>query len=88
MDKAPLVRLTLGIFSFIRTPLFTGKTNQSHFIFPLLEAESVAEEIFKTLYSGYGRTIYMPGIMPFLAVFVTKHSELLQAVISMLTSET
>lgn len=72
VHAAPRVRLTLGVFSFIRTPLFTGETNQSKFLFPLLEAESVAEAIAKALYSGYGRTIYMPGIMPFLAIFVNQ----------------
>lgn len=41
-------------------------------MFPLLEAETVAEAIANTLHSGYGRTIYMPGIMPFLAIMVSK----------------
>lgn len=71
VHKAPGVRLTLGIFSFIRTPLFTGNTNQNKFVFPLLEPETVADSLSKAIYSGYGGTIYMPGIMHVLATMVT-----------------
>ena len=70
IHKAPGVRLTLGIFSFIRTPLFTGSTNQNQFVFPVLEPESVAEWLTKAIYSGYGGTIYKPCIMQLLAVMV------------------
>ncbi|KAK2599995.1 hypothetical protein QQS21_005297 [Conoideocrella luteorostrata] len=63
LHKAPRVRLTLGIFGFIRTPLFTGKTNESNFVTPLLNVETVSEKLVDALYSGYGGTIYAPGVM-------------------------
>ncbi|KAH6894650.1 hypothetical protein B0T10DRAFT_527372 [Thelonectria olida] len=66
--KAPRVRLSLAIFSFIRTPLFDGETNQSQFWFPLLDVETVSETLAETLYGGYGKTIYMPGIMRYVAI--------------------
>lgn len=71
MYKAPRVRLTLGIFCFIRTPLFTGDPNQNKFFFPTLEPETVAESLSNAIYSGYGGTIYMPGIMHVLGTLVS-----------------
>ncbi|UPK97472.1 hypothetical protein LCI18_008407 [Fusarium solani-melongenae] len=56
---------------FTRTPLFKGKTNQSNFLFPLLDVESVSEAIAKTLWSGYGKTMFMPGIMRYIAILVS-----------------
>ncbi|PHH66381.1 hypothetical protein CDD81_7436 [Ophiocordyceps australis] len=58
---APRVRLTLGIFSYIRTPLFSGHLNLSTFLSPLLHVDSVAESLVDAVYSGYGSTIYMPS---------------------------
>lgn len=71
IHKAPKVRLTLGIFSFIRTPLLDGHTNQSAFLYPMLHVDSVGERLVEAAYSGYGSTIYMPGIMRYLAVAVS-----------------
>lgn len=71
LKKAPRVRLSLAVLSFTRTPLFKGKTNQSNFLFPLLDVESVSEAIAKTLWSGYGKTIFMPGIMRYIAILVS-----------------
>ncbi|KAM6534419.1 hypothetical protein FALCPG4_004059 [Fusarium falciforme] len=68
LKKAPRVRLSLAVLSFTRTPLFKGKTNQSNFLFPLLDVESVSEAIAKTLWSGFGKTIFMPGIMRYVAI--------------------
>ncbi|KAH7230747.1 hypothetical protein B0J15DRAFT_410610 [Fusarium solani] len=68
LKKAPRVRLSLVVLSFTRTPLFKGKTNQSNFLFPVLDVESVSEAIAKTLWSGYGKTIFMPGIMRYIAI--------------------
>ncbi|KAM5356967.1 hypothetical protein ACJ41O_003613 [Fusarium nematophilum] len=67
LRAARRVRLSLVVLSFTRTPLFKGKTNQPNFLFPLLHVESVSEAIAKTLWSGYGRTIFMPGIMRYVA---------------------
>ncbi|CAK7233355.1 putative secondary metabolism biosynthetic enzyme [Sporothrix bragantina] len=65
--NAPKVRQTLAILSFTLTPLFKGETRQSAFLFPLLHVESVSEAIVEALYSGYGKTIYMPGIMRYVS---------------------
>ncbi|KDN65192.1 putative short chain dehydrogenase [Colletotrichum sublineola] len=69
VNRAPKVRLTLGIFGFIKTPLFRSeRTGQSAFLFPLLESDAVARCFVDTLYSGFGKTIYMPGIMRYVAM--------------------
>jgi hypothetical protein len=64
------VRLSLAIFSFIKTPLFKGETRQSHFFFPLLDVNTVGESLADVLYSGYGKILYMPGIMRYVAIMV------------------
>ena len=68
------MRLTLAIPSFIQTPLL-GKSHprQNNFIFPFLHVRTVSEEIVDSLYSGYGRTIYLPGIMRYLTSLVGPH---------------
>ncbi|KAK0610056.1 putative short-chain dehydrogenase [Bombardia bombarda] len=61
--KAPKVRLSLGIFNFVRTKIFAtpqSGTGQAPFIFPVLHTETVAEHLVDALYSGYGSTIYLP----------------------------
>ncbi|GKT47714.1 dehydrogenase RED2 [Colletotrichum spaethianum] len=63
IHKAPKVRQTLGIFGFIRTPLVPFDPGQPHFMVPLLHVDSVGEAIVNSLYSGFGRTIYLPGMM-------------------------
>ena len=70
VHKAPRVRLTLGIFCFIRTPLFTGTPNQNQFMLPMLEPETVAETLTNAIYSGYGSTIYMPTMMNVITTLV------------------
>lgn len=64
------MRLSLAIFSFIKTPLFKGETRQSHFFFPLLDVNTVGESLADVLYSGYGKILYMPGIMRYVAIMV------------------
>jgi hypothetical protein len=71
VHNAPNIRLSLGIFSFIKTPLFQGETRQSGFLFPLLHVDLVGEALADVLYSGYGKTIYMPGIMRYVAMLVS-----------------
>ncbi|PGH17752.1 hypothetical protein AJ79_00893 [Helicocarpus griseus UAMH5409] len=65
--SAPKVRTSLAVLSFTRTPLFRGETNQSKFVMPLLHVDTVGDAIVDTLYSGCGRTIYMPGIFGYFA---------------------
>lgn len=71
VHRAPRVRLTLGLLSFIRTPLISGGTGHSNFIAPMLHVDSVAENLAATLYSGYGKTIFMPGITSYIAAMVS-----------------
>ncbi|KAK0649536.1 hypothetical protein B0T16DRAFT_456944 [Cercophora newfieldiana] len=66
--KAPKVRLTNGIFNFIKTPLFKGSTGLPNFTAPLLHVETVSESIVESLYSGYGGTIILPGIMRYISM--------------------
>ncbi|KAK1600074.1 short chain dehydrogenase [Colletotrichum navitas] len=69
VNQAPKVRLTLGVFGFIKTPFFrSDRSGQSPFLFPLIESETVARLFVDTLYSGFGKTIYMPGIMRYVAM--------------------
>ncbi|KAJ5115851.1 hypothetical protein N7456_000199 [Penicillium angulare] len=64
---APKVRTSLAVLSFTKTPLFKGETNQSSFLFPLIHVDTVGDAIVDTLYSGYSRTIFLPGIFRFFA---------------------
>ncbi|UKZ47640.1 hypothetical protein TrVGV298_001863 [Trichoderma virens] len=61
IHNAPRVRLTIGIFSFIRTALISGHTNVPNFLLPLLHVDTVGEAMVSAVYSGYGSTIYLPG---------------------------
>lgn len=66
--KAPKVRLTNVIPNFIKTPLFKGETGLPSFLAPLLHVETVSESIVEGLYSGYGGTIILPGIMRYISM--------------------
>ncbi|KAL4894875.1 hypothetical protein BDV59DRAFT_175177 [Aspergillus ambiguus] len=60
--NSPKVRTSLAVLSFTDTPLFKGELNSSHFIAPLMHVDTVGDAIVDTIYSGYGRTIHLPGI--------------------------
>ncbi|KAI0175380.1 short-chain dehydrogenase [Pestalotiopsis sp. NC0098] len=66
IHQAPRVRLSLGIFSFIRTPLFKGETGLSNFMYPVLHVDTVGETLADILLRGRGETLYMPGMMRYL----------------------
>ncbi|KAL2138870.1 hypothetical protein VTI28DRAFT_6090 [Corynascus sepedonium] len=66
--SAPRVRTTLAVFNFIRTPLVAGNPSQPQFLMPILHVDTAAEAIVDALYSGYGSTIYLPGIMRYVAM--------------------
>jgi NAD(P)-dependent dehydrogenase (short-subunit alcohol dehydrogenase family) len=68
--NAPRVRLTNGVFNFIRTPMLSGNPSQPQFLAPILHVETVGEAIVNALYSGYGGVIYLPGIMRYIAMMV------------------
>lgn len=69
--NAPRVRLTNGVFNFIRTPLLDGNPSQPQFLAPILHVETVSKAIVDALYSGYGGVIYLPGIMRYIAMLVS-----------------
>jgi all-trans-retinol dehydrogenase (NAD+) len=69
--NAPRVRLTNGVFNFIRTPLISGNPTQPQFLIPILHVKTVSEAIVDTLHSGYGRVIYLPGFIKYLATMVS-----------------
>ena len=68
--KSRKVRTSLAILGFIKTPLFKGETNLSPFLSPLIHVDTVGDAIVDTLYSGYGRTVFLPGLSRFLAGIV------------------
>ncbi|BCR87976.1 uncharacterized protein ACHE_40540S [Aspergillus chevalieri] len=61
------VRTSLAVLSFIKTPLFKGELNQPHFFFPLMHVDTVGDAVVDTLYSGYGRTMFLPGVFRYFA---------------------
>lgn len=61
--RAPKVRTTLIVPSYIDTGLFTGDTKQSRFLLPLLHVETVTDAIVGQLLSGYGATIHLPKMV-------------------------
>lgn len=67
------MRTSLAVLSFTRTPLFKGETNQSHFFTPLMHVDTVGDAVVDTLYSGSGRTIFLPGIFRYLAGIVSSY---------------
>lgn len=50
------------VLSFVQTPLFKGKTNQSEFISPLLHVDTCGEAILEAIESGSSVVRFMPGI--------------------------
>ncbi|KAI0973654.1 short-chain dehydrogenase [Xylaria arbuscula] len=66
IHQAPKIRLSVAIFSFIRTPLFKGETGLSNFLHPVLHVDTVGETLASILLSGRGKTLYMPGISRYL----------------------
>lgn len=70
-NNALRVRLSLAVLSFVKTPLFKGETRQSNFWTPVMDVDTVGEQLVDTLYSGYGRTIFLPGIMRYIACLVS-----------------
>jgi NAD(P)-dependent dehydrogenase (short-subunit alcohol dehydrogenase family) len=85
---APRVRLTNGVFNFIRTPLVVGMPTQPQFLAPILHVETVSEAIVDQLYSGYGGVIYLPGIMRYIAMLVSGPGVMLELVVRLLMLNT
>ena len=71
VHKAPRVRLSIGIFCFIRTPLISGDTNVPNFLLPFLHVDTVGEAMVDAVYSGYGSIIYLPVLNRVAAMLVS-----------------
>ena len=70
-SSAPRVRCSVLFPNFVKTPLlFEGDTGMPGFLSPLLHVDTVGNAIADALYSTYGTTIYLPGMMRFVASFV------------------
>ncbi|KAK4230637.1 hypothetical protein QBC38DRAFT_534134 [Podospora fimiseda] len=68
--NAPKVRTVIVNQGYTKTPLFTGYNNDSPFLMPALEPDTVAEAIVKQVLSGKSNQILVPGfanILPFLS---------------------
>ncbi|KAI9767473.1 MAG: hypothetical protein M1840_005702 [Geoglossum simile] len=58
--EAPKVRTVLVTQGHTKTPLFEGFKQNSHFLFPTLEPETVAEEIVDKVLEGRSAHVVMP----------------------------
>ena len=68
--NAPKIRISLFVLGFIKTPMFKGRTNQPRFLAPLLDVDTVGEKIVDVLWSGYGKNVYLPGLMRYISCVV------------------
>lgn len=59
--KAPRIRTVLVSQGYTKTPLFQGYQNDSPFLMPTLEPETVAEAVVKQVLSGHSGHILIPG---------------------------
>ena len=59
--KAPKVRTVVINQGYTKTPLFVGYNNDSPFLVPALEVETVAEAIVKQVLSSHSGQIIIPG---------------------------
>jgi short-subunit dehydrogenase len=66
--NAPKVRTVVVNQGYTKTPLFAGYSNETQFLVPALEPETVAEAIVKQVLSGRSGQIMIPGIGAMLAL--------------------
>jgi len=59
--NAPKVRTVVINQGYTKTPLFQGYNNDSKFLVPTLEPETVAEAIVKQVLSGSSGQVILPG---------------------------
>ncbi len=59
--NAPRVRTAVIIPGHTRTPLFQGFSNDSGFLVPALEPQTVAEAIVKQVLTGRNGRVVIPG---------------------------
>lgn len=71
--NAPKVRTSLCIFGFIKTPLFKGQMRISNFMMPLVHLDRVGESLANIIESGYGETLYLPGLVRYISMVVSNY---------------
>jgi short-subunit dehydrogenase len=59
--NAPKVRTVVVNQGYTKTPLFQGWNNESRFLMPSLEPETVAEGIVRQVLSGRSGQVILPG---------------------------
>jgi len=67
--NAPKVRTVVINQGYTKTPLFEGYNNDSKFLMPALEPETVAEGIVKQVLSGHSGQVILPGFATILTFF-------------------
>lgn len=67
--NAPKVRTVVINQGYTKTPLFEGYANDSKFLLPTLEPETVAEAITKQILTGSSGQVILPAIGAFLTFF-------------------
>lgn len=67
--NAPRVRTVVINQGYTKTPLFTGYQNDSPFLIPALEPETVADAIVKQVLSGKSGQVIIPGFGAMLTFF-------------------
>ncbi|KUJ18682.1 NAD(P)-binding protein [Mollisia scopiformis] len=67
--NAPKVRTVVVNQGYTKTPLFQGYQNDSPFLMPTLEPETVAEAIVKQVLSGHSGQVIAPGFGTLLTFF-------------------
>lgn len=67
--NAPKVRTVVLNQGYTKTPLFEGYNNDSKFLMPTLEPETVAEGIVKQVLSGHSGQVIVPGFAGMLTLF-------------------
>jgi len=66
--NAPKVRTTLVSQGYVKTPLFLGFKNDSKFLLPSLEPETVAEAIAEKIFQAEGGQVVLPAGMNIMTV--------------------
>ncbi|KAK3376965.1 hypothetical protein B0T24DRAFT_525525 [Lasiosphaeria ovina] len=71
---APKVRLTKAKFNLLRSPLVKDESGIANFFSPRLHLETASQSIVDVIFSGYGKTIVLPGSMRYSSTLVRDFS--------------
>lgn len=77
--NAPKVRTVLVTQGYTKTPLFVGYQNDSKFLLPALEPDTVAEEIVDKVLSGSSGQVVLPGVGKVLPIMLRSWPYWMQA---------